>query len=93
MELSAPLGLETSLVEDELNALQRDHAQLIEMGQSYGSFDVGGKSIFIDKLEEVAERWKVAFRSIGVCKVRSTWDVCGSWSSPSLALWPKAGNC
>ena len=72
MDFEAPSGLETSLVEDELNALQwlgasrcvssdarRDHALLIQMGQSYGSFDSGGKSILIDKLEEVAERWKV----------------------------------
>ncbi|CAE7042308.1 NLRC3 [Symbiodinium natans] len=59
MDLSPPEALEESVADEELAALQRDHAALIAMGQDYGSFDAAGKKIFIDQIDQIEERWRV----------------------------------
>ncbi|CAJ1326984.1 unnamed protein product [Effrenium voratum] len=62
-QLTADFALATEgaapVVEDERSALQADHVALIGLGQAYGSFDAAGKLIFLDKMADIAERWKV----------------------------------
>ncbi|CAK9088129.1 Protein NLRC3 [Durusdinium trenchii] len=59
MDFASRDDLEAPLVADELQNLQKDHGSLILMGEGYGKFDSAGKSILLDKLKDVAERWQV----------------------------------
>lgn len=49
----------SSVAEEELRALKKDHLALLQMGQCYGSFDQAGKKIFLDQMEGIAGRWEV----------------------------------
>jgi len=50
-------AFESEVVRAEYEKLCRDHAALIKMGESYGSYDPLGKLAFLDALEAVEERW------------------------------------
>ena len=53
------MSLRSSLevVKSEYESICMSHAQIIKMGESYGSFDPLGKIAFLDALEAVEERW------------------------------------
>eukprot|EP00930_Biecheleria_cincta_P071171 TRINITY_DN58697_c0_g1_i1.p1 TRINITY_DN58697_c0_g1~~TRINITY_DN58697_c0_g1_i1.p1 ORF type:complete len:349 (-),score=37.00 TRINITY_DN58697_c0_g1_i1:420-1466(-) len=68
LDFSPPASMDTSLVNEELQTLERDHEALIQMGQTYGAFDSEGKKLFLDQLDRIAERWKIylsRFRLMG----------------------------
>jgi hypothetical protein len=52
---------ENPIVKNEYEALCRDHSRLIEMGGNYGQFDPAGKSVFLDQIEALEERWDIFF--------------------------------
>mmetsp|Transcript_4811 Transcript_4811/g.15353 ORF Transcript_4811/g.15353 Transcript_4811/m.15353 type:complete len:130 (+) Transcript_4811:748-1137(+) len=54
-------AFESEVVRAEYEKLCRDHAALIKMGESYGSYDPLGKLAFLDALEAVEERWDTFF--------------------------------
>jgi hypothetical protein len=49
------------LVKEEYEQLCRDHANLIELGAKYSSFDPAGKLYFINEIEKIEGRWDVFF--------------------------------
>lgn len=50
-------AFESDVVRSEYEQLCRDHAGIIKLGESYGSFDWRGKLAFLDSLEAVEGRW------------------------------------
>jgi len=52
---------DSPIVKEEYEALCRDHASLVKMGEGFGSFDPLGKIAFIDVIEAVEQRWDVLF--------------------------------
>lgn len=54
-------AFESPTVRDEYEKLCRDHAQLIELGSTYSSFDPLGKIAFLDEIEKIQDRWDVFF--------------------------------
>lgn len=47
----------SDVVREEYEALCRDHAGLIKLGESFGIFDWRGKLAFLDQLEAIESRW------------------------------------
>lgn len=54
-------AFESEVVKSEYESICMSHAQIIKMGESYGSFDPLGKIAFLDALEAVEERWDTFF--------------------------------
>jgi Domain of unknown function (DUF1825) len=54
-------AFESPTVRDEHDRLCRDHAQLIELGSTYETFDPLGKLAFLDEIEKIQDRWDVFF--------------------------------
>ncbi|CAE8682131.1 unnamed protein product [Polarella glacialis] len=68
MSFAPPKAMDSPVVQEELQKLERDHAALINFGQRYGAFDSGGKKIFLDQVSMIEERWAVylaRFRLMG----------------------------
>lgn len=49
------------VVQEEYDALIRDHGSLINLGEQYGSFDPLGKAAFLDQVASIESRWDVFF--------------------------------
>ena len=49
------------VISREFQALCKDHASLVAMGERYGEFDPVGKLAFLDAIDAVAERWDVFY--------------------------------
>lgn len=47
------------MVQQEARQLFEDYQSLIQLGSEYGKFDREGKKIFIDRMEELMERYKI----------------------------------
>jgi len=54
-------AFESPVVREEYEKLCRDHAGMIKLGESFGTFDAAGKIAFLDALEAVEERWDTFF--------------------------------
>jgi hypothetical protein len=54
-------AFESDVVRAEYEQLCRDHASIIKLGETYGTFDPLGKLAYLDALEAVEERWDVFF--------------------------------
>jgi len=52
-------ALESTVVQDELEALTRDHEGLIRFGGKYRDFDPLGKQAYLDQVALIQERWRV----------------------------------
>jgi hypothetical protein len=50
---------ESEIVQQEAKSLFHDYQSLMELGGRYGKFDREGKKLFIEKMEEVLERWQI----------------------------------
>ena len=59
-----------------LDLLRADHIALIGLGQAYGSFDAAGKLIFLDKMADIAERWKVLMSLVGSLGLLRVQGIC-----------------
>jgi len=50
---------DSEVVQQEAKQLFEDYQSLVQLGSEYGKFDREGKIIFIDKMEELMERYKI----------------------------------
>ncbi|HEY9892404.1 MAG TPA: DUF1825 family protein [Candidatus Sericytochromatia bacterium] len=50
---------DSDIVQQEAKKLFEDYQSLIELGGSYGKFDIEGKKIFISQMESMMERYKI----------------------------------
>jgi hypothetical protein len=50
---------ESEIVQDEARRLFTDYQQLMELGSEYGKFDREGKKLYIERMEEMMERYRV----------------------------------
>lgn len=52
----------SELVRAEAEALERDHRELVAMGEAYGKFDREGKVAYVRALEGCVDRWLVLLK-------------------------------
>lgn len=50
---------ESEIVQQEAKQLFEDYQSLVALGSDYGKFDREGKKIFIERMEEVMERYRI----------------------------------
>ena len=50
---------ESEIVKDEAKRLFGDYQQLMQLGSEYGKFDREGKKLYIEKMEDMMERYRV----------------------------------
>ena len=50
---------ESEIVQDEAKRLFGDYQQLMLLGSEYGKFDREGKKLYIEKMEDMMERYRV----------------------------------
>ncbi|MCT0200675.1 DUF1825 family protein [Synechococcus sp. CS-1325] len=50
---------ESEIVQDEAKRLFGDYQQLTQLGGDYGKFDRAGKKLFIERMEELMDRYRV----------------------------------
>ena len=50
---------ESEIVLDEAKRLFGDYQQLMQLGSEYGKFDREGKKLYIEKMEDMMERYRV----------------------------------
>jgi cobalamin biosynthesis Co2+ chelatase CbiK len=50
---------DSEVVQQEAKQLFQDYQSLIQIGSEFGKFDREGKKIFIDKMEDMMERYKI----------------------------------
>ncbi len=50
---------DSEIVQQEARSLFQDYKSLMELGGDYGKFDREGKKLFIDKMEEMMERYQI----------------------------------
>jgi hypothetical protein len=50
---------DSEVVQQEAKQLFEDYQSLTQLGGEYGKFDREGKKIFIDKMEELMDRYKI----------------------------------
>jgi phosphoenolpyruvate carboxylase len=50
---------DSEVVQQEAKQLFEDYQSLMQLGGEYGKFDREGKKIFIDKMEDLMERYKI----------------------------------
>ncbi len=50
---------DSDIVQQEAKQLFEDYQSLIQLGSSYGKFDLEGKKIFIEQMESLMERYRI----------------------------------
>lgn len=50
---------DSEIVQDEAKRLFTDYQQLMQLGSDYGKFDREGKKLFIERMEELMDRYRV----------------------------------
>ena len=50
---------DSEIVQDEAKRLFGDYQQLMQLGGEYGKFDREGKKLFIERMEELMDRYRV----------------------------------
>ncbi len=50
---------DSEVVQQEAKRLFEDYQSLMQLGSDYGKFDRDGKILFIEKMEELMERYKI----------------------------------
>lgn len=50
---------ESEIVQDEAKRLFSDYQQLMQLGGDYGKFDREGKKLYIERMEEMMDRYRV----------------------------------
>jgi hypothetical protein len=50
---------DSEIVQDEAKRLFGDYQQLMQLGGEYGKFDREGKKLYIEKMEDMMERYRV----------------------------------
>ncbi|MEB3350435.1 MAG: DUF1825 family protein [Cyanobacteriota bacterium] len=50
---------DSEIVQDEARLLFGDYQQLMQLGSEYGKFDRAGKQLYIERMEEMMDRYRV----------------------------------
>lgn len=50
---------DSEIVQQEARSLFQDYQSLMELGADYGKFDREGKKLFIEKMEEMMDRYRI----------------------------------
>nr|WP_318655542.1 DUF1825 family protein [Pseudanabaena sp. PCC 6802] len=50
---------DSEIVQQEARSLFQDYQSLMELGAGYGKFDREGKKLFIEKMEEMMDRYRI----------------------------------
>ncbi len=50
---------DSEIVQDESRRLFQDYQQLVQLGGDYGKFDREGKRLYIERMEEMMDRYRV----------------------------------
>jgi hypothetical protein len=50
---------DSDIVQQEARSLFQDYQSLMELGVGYGKFDREGKKLFIEKMEEMMDRYRI----------------------------------
>jgi hypothetical protein len=50
---------DSEIVQDEAKRLFGDYQQLMQLGSEYGKFDREGKKLYIERMEEMMDRYRV----------------------------------
>jgi len=50
---------DSEIIQQEAKQLFEDYQSLIQLGGSYGKFDLEGKKIFIEQMESLIERYRI----------------------------------
>ena len=50
---------DSEIVQDEAKRLFTDYQQLSQLGSEYGKFDREGKKLYIDRMEQMMDRYRV----------------------------------
>ncbi len=50
---------DSEIVQHEARSLFQDYQELMELGSNYGKFDREGKKLFIAKMEEMIDRYRI----------------------------------
>jgi Domain of unknown function (DUF1825) len=50
---------DSEIVQQEARNLFQDYQSLMELGSGYGKFDREGKKLFIEKMEEMMDRYRI----------------------------------
>ena len=50
---------DSEVVQEEAKKLFEDYQSLVQLGSDYGKFDREGKKMFIDRMEELMERYRI----------------------------------
>jgi hypothetical protein len=50
---------ESEIVQDEAKRLFLDYQQLMQLGSEYGKFDREGKKLYIERMEDMMDRYRV----------------------------------
>lgn len=50
---------DSEVVQQEAKQLFEDYQSLMELGSQYGKFDYEGKKLYIERMEELLERYKI----------------------------------
>ena len=50
---------DSEIVQDEAKRLFGDYQQLMQLGGEYGKFDREGKKLYIERMEEMTDRYRV----------------------------------
>lgn len=59
LEVLAMGFFDSEIVQEEAKSLFQEYQALTQLGSEYGRFDREGKKIFIDKMEDLMERYKI----------------------------------
>ncbi|MFB8788188.1 MAG: DUF1825 family protein [Potamolinea sp.] len=50
---------DSEIIQQEAKKLFEDYQSLIQLGSSYGKFDLEGKKMYIEQMESVMERYRI----------------------------------
>ncbi|MFM7513662.1 MAG: DUF1825 family protein [Cyanobium sp.] len=50
---------DSEIVQEEAKTLFNDYQQLLQLGGEYGKFDREGKKLYIERMEEIMDRYRV----------------------------------
>jgi hypothetical protein len=50
---------DSEIIQQEAKQLFEDYQSLVQLGGSYGKFDLEGKKIFIEQMESLMERYRI----------------------------------
>ena len=50
---------ESEIVQQEAKQIFEEYQSLVQLGSDYGKFDRDGKKLYIDRMEEIMDRYKI----------------------------------